>query len=43
MRARAGGDAHSFTTEVIRDLTARRDRYSTSDVGERDEIAPAPA
>lgn len=43
MRDRAGGDGDLFTTAVIEDLTARRDRYATSDLGERDEIAPVPA
>jgi hypothetical protein len=35
---RAGGTGKPFTTAVIADITARRDRYCTSDVGARDEI-----
>lgn len=38
MLARAGCEGKPFATEVITDLTARRDRYCTSDVGARDEV-----
>ena len=40
---RSGGDGKKFRKAVVEDLTARRDRYCTSDVGERRDDAPASA
>ena len=38
MIERAGGTGRPYVAAVIADITARRDRYCTSDVGARDEI-----
>ena len=41
MVERAGGKGKPYVSAVIADVTARRDRYCTSDVGERNEIGLA--
>ncbi len=38
-----GDDDKRFRKNVVKDLMARRDHYCTSDVGGRDEVAPASA
>ncbi len=43
IREQGGGEDKKFRKAVVGDLTARRDRYCTSDVGGRDEAAPASA
>lgn len=38
MVERAGGNGKPYVTAVVEDITARRDRYCTSDFGARDEV-----